>query len=37
LVLAPAAELVGNTTIQVDSTQLAGTRIAGYRVWAFYP
>ena len=35
--LAPAAELVGNTTIQVDSTQLAGTRIAGYRVWAFYP
>jgi predicted Zn finger-like uncharacterized protein len=37
LALAPAAELVGNTTIQVDSTQLAGARIAGYRVWAFYP
>jgi predicted Zn finger-like uncharacterized protein len=36
-VLAPAAELAGNTTIQVDSTQLAGTRVAGYRVWAFYP
>jgi predicted Zn finger-like uncharacterized protein len=36
-VLAPTAELVGNTTIQVDSTQLAGARIAGYRVWAFYP
>jgi predicted Zn finger-like uncharacterized protein len=37
LALAPAAELAGNTTIQVDSTQLAGARIAGYRVWAFYP
>jgi predicted Zn finger-like uncharacterized protein len=36
-VLAPAAELAGNTTIQVDSTQLAGARVAGYRVWAFYP
>jgi Protein of unknown function (DUF3426) len=36
-VLAPTAELVGNTTIQVDSSQLAGARIAGYRVWAFYP
>jgi predicted Zn finger-like uncharacterized protein len=36
-VLAPAAELAGTSTIQVDSTQLAGARIAGYRVWAFYP
>jgi predicted Zn finger-like uncharacterized protein len=36
-VLAPTAELTGNTTIQVDSTQLAGARVAGYRVWAFYP
>ncbi len=36
-VLAPAAELAGTSTIQVDSSQLAGARIAGYRVWAFYP
>lgn len=35
--LAPSGELVGTTTVQVDSTQLAGARIAGYRVWAFYP
>jgi predicted Zn finger-like uncharacterized protein len=36
-VLAPAAELVGTSTIQVDASQLAGARISGYRVWAFYP
>jgi hypothetical protein len=29
--------LAGVSTIQVDSSQLAGARIAGYRVWAFYP
>jgi predicted Zn finger-like uncharacterized protein len=37
LVLAPAAEFAGGTTVQIDSTQLAGARIAGYRVLAFYP
>ena len=36
-VLAPAADLAGSSTIAVDSSQLAGARIAGYRVWAFYP
>ncbi len=36
-VLAPAAELAGSSTIAVDNSQLAGARIAGYRVWAFYP
>jgi predicted Zn finger-like uncharacterized protein len=37
LVLAPAAELTGTTSVQIDSAQLAGARIAGYRVLAFYP
>jgi predicted Zn finger-like uncharacterized protein len=36
-VLAPTAELAGSSTVAVDSSQLAGARIAGYRVWAFYP
>jgi predicted Zn finger-like uncharacterized protein len=36
-VLSPSGEFVGSTTIQVDNAQLAGTRIAGYKVWAFYP
>ncbi len=36
-VLAPSGEFVGSSTIQIDNTQLAGTRIAGYKVWAFYP
>jgi predicted Zn finger-like uncharacterized protein len=36
-VLAPAAELAGTTSVQIDSAQLAGARIAGYRVLAFYP
>jgi predicted Zn finger-like uncharacterized protein len=35
--LAPAAELAGVTTVQIDNTQLAGARIAGYRMLAFYP
>ncbi len=37
LVLAPAGELAGATSVQIDSAQLAGARIAGYRVLAFYP
>jgi predicted Zn finger-like uncharacterized protein len=36
-VLAPSGDFSGATTLQVDSAQLANTRIAGYRVWAFYP
>jgi predicted Zn finger-like uncharacterized protein len=35
--ISPAAELSGGATIQIDSTQLAGARIAGYRMLAFYP
>jgi predicted Zn finger-like uncharacterized protein len=35
--LAPAAEIAGVTTVQIDNTQLAGARIAGYRMLAFYP
>jgi predicted Zn finger-like uncharacterized protein len=37
LTIAPAAELAGGATIQIDNTQLAGARIAGYRMLAFYP
>jgi hypothetical protein len=36
-VLAANTEFSASTAIQIDNTQLAGTRIAGYRVWAFYP
>jgi predicted Zn finger-like uncharacterized protein len=36
-VLAPITEFAGGSTIAVDTKQLAGARIAGYRVWAFYP
>jgi predicted Zn finger-like uncharacterized protein len=36
-VLAPVTEFAGGTTVAVDTRQLAGARIAGYRVWAFYP
>jgi predicted Zn finger-like uncharacterized protein len=36
-VLAPVTEFAGGTTVQVDTRQLSGARIAGYRVWAFYP
>ncbi len=37
LSLVPRAELATGATIQIDATQLAGARIAGYRVLAFYP
>jgi Protein of unknown function (DUF3426) len=37
LTLAPRAELGTSASIQIDATQLAGARIAGYRVLAFYP
>ncbi len=36
-VLVPAGEFAGSTTVQIDSAQLGGARVAGYRVWAFYP
>jgi predicted Zn finger-like uncharacterized protein len=36
-VLAPVTEFAGGTTLAVDTGQLAGVRIAGYRLWAFYP
>lgn len=35
--LAAGAEFAGGVAVQVDSTQLGGARIAGYRVLAFYP
>jgi predicted Zn finger-like uncharacterized protein len=35
--LMPAQEMVGRLTLQIPSTQLAGSRINGYRVLAFYP
>jgi predicted Zn finger-like uncharacterized protein len=36
-VLAPITEFAGGTTLAVDTKQLAGVRVAGYRLWAFYP
>jgi predicted Zn finger-like uncharacterized protein len=35
--LAPAQDLVGQVTLQVDTLQLPGSRVQGYRVLAFYP
>jgi predicted Zn finger-like uncharacterized protein len=35
--LAPAQDLAGSLTLQIDTAQLAGNRISGYRVLAFYP
>ncbi len=35
--LGPTQDMAGNTTLQIDTTQLAGGRIQGYRVLAFYP
>lgn len=33
----PAQEMVGHLTLQISTSQLAGSRINGYRVLAFYP
>ncbi len=35
--LAPAQDMQGSLTLQIDTTQLANRRIQGYRVLAFYP
>jgi hypothetical protein len=35
--LTPAQDIAGQTTLQVDTIQLAGSRVQGYRVVAFYP
>jgi predicted Zn finger-like uncharacterized protein len=35
--LAPAQDMAGSLTLQIDTPQLAGNRISGYRVLAFYP
>jgi predicted Zn finger-like uncharacterized protein len=35
--LAPAQDMAGSLTLQIDTAQLAGNRISGYRVLAFYP
>lgn len=36
-VLAPSQDVAGSLTLQIDTAQLAGSRIQGYRVLAFYP
>jgi predicted Zn finger-like uncharacterized protein len=36
-VLAPGTEWTGGTSIQINTARLVGSRIAGYRVLAFYP
>ncbi len=35
--LAPSQDMPGSVTLQIDTTQLAASRIQGYRVLAFYP
>ncbi|NJS36151.1 MAG: DUF3426 domain-containing protein [Brachymonas sp.] len=35
--LAPSQEFAGSLTLQISTAQLAGSRINGYRVLAFYP
>jgi predicted Zn finger-like uncharacterized protein len=35
--LAPAQDMAGSITLQVNTASLAGNRISGYRVLAFYP
>ncbi len=35
--LAPTQDMAGSLTLQIDTAQLAGGRINGYRVLAFYP
>ena len=35
--LQPAQEMAGTLTLQIPTSQLAGSRINGYRVLAFYP
>jgi predicted Zn finger-like uncharacterized protein len=37
IALAPAQDMAGRLTLQIDTLQLAGSRIQGYRVFAFYP
>jgi predicted Zn finger-like uncharacterized protein len=36
-IIAPSGEFSGVSTLQIDNQQLAGARVAGYRVLAFYP
>jgi predicted Zn finger-like uncharacterized protein len=35
--LAPTQDMVGSLTLQINTSSLAGSRISGYRVLAFYP
>ena len=35
--LAPSQDSAGSLTLQVDTAQLSGSRVQGYRVLAFYP
>lgn len=37
LTLTPRVEFSASASVQIDASQLAGARIAGYRVLAFYP
>jgi predicted Zn finger-like uncharacterized protein len=36
-VLSARGEFNGSATVQIDTAQLGGSRVAGYRIWAFYP
>lgn len=36
-VLSARGEFNGSATVQIDTTKLGGSRVAGYRIWAFYP
>jgi hypothetical protein len=37
IALAAGQDVTGNLTLQVETQQLSGERISGYRVYAFYP
>jgi predicted Zn finger-like uncharacterized protein len=37
LVLQARGEFNGSAVVQIDTAQLSGARVAGYRIWAFYP
>jgi predicted Zn finger-like uncharacterized protein len=36
-VLPARGEFNGSAMVQIDTAQLGGARVAGYRIWAFYP
>ncbi len=36
-VISARGEFNGSAVVQIDTAQLGGVRVAGYRIWAFYP